>query len=245
MSYLRDFSRVYDKFTSEVRYEERAAYIKKLLADRGVGEGILLDLACGTGVLTEMFADAGYSVIGADISEDMLMIARQRLGDRALFLCQDMRELDLYGTVDCCVCSLDSLNHLTEESDLAAALEKVALFTRPGGVFVFDMNTVFKHESVLGNNTFVYEDETDFLVWQNFYDEETLTTDILIDIFSLDGSGKYERGSEEFSERAYPVHTVEKLLKKAGFRNIAVFGDMSSEAPADDEERIYFCCVKE
>ena len=247
MAYESAFARVYDKFTENTDVAERANYLYSLLKRFGVPKGILLDLACGTGALSEAFIQKGYDVISVDLSYDMLMQARQRLspyGGRALILEQDMRELDLFGTIRACVCNLDSINHLTDVADVQRVFDRVSLFTEPGGVFLFDVNTVYKHKEVLGCNTFVYEDDADFLVWQNEYDPEDHTVQMLIDIFSSDGNGGYIRESDEITERAYPAGLLEKMLLTAGFSRVYQFGDLSEKEPDDKEQRIYFAAVK-
>ena len=247
MPYGYAFAKVYDKFTENTGVGERTRYLYSLLSRFGVSHGILLDLACGTGAVSEAFIQLGYDVISVDLSYDMLMQARQRLaayGGKALILAQDMRELDLFGTINACVCCLDSINHLTDPADVQRVFDRVSLFTEPGGVFLFDVNTVYKHEEILGSNTFVYEDESDFLVWQNEYDPADHTVQMLIDIFSSDGAGKYTRECDEVTERAYPSEALEKMLFTAGFSEVFRFGDLSYNEPGNEEQRIYFAAVK-
>lgn len=247
MSYGQDFSDVYDRFTGNADYAARAAYQFGLLRKYGIGDGILLDLACGTGTLSEYYLNAGFDVIDVDRSADMLMRAREKLGrfgGRVLFLQQDMTALDLYGTVRAAVCSLDAMNHLLCEEELLSAFRRVSLFTEPGGVFLFDMNTAYKHLHVLGNNTFVYEDETAFLVWQNETDPETLTVNMALDIFQLQPDGSYLRSMDEITERAYSVQSVKSLLQQAGFSDVKVYGDIKTSPPAEDEERICYLAIK-
>lgn len=247
MAYESAFARVYDKFTVNTGVRQRAEYIASLLQKYGVSGGILLDLACGTGALSEVFIRQGYDLICVDSSEDMLMEAKSRLspyGNKALLLAQDMRDLDLYGTINACICSLDSVNHLTDPADVARVFEKVSLFTEPGGVFIFDVNTVYKHRHLLADRTFVYEDETDFLVWQNDYDEATDTVQMLIDIFSETEDGSYLRSSDEVTERAYFAEDLQRMLEEAGFSRIYIFGDLLETPPCEEEERIYFAAIK-
>ena len=247
MSYEYGFARVYDKFTENTEVEGRAAFTVELLRKYGVNDGFVLDLACGTGRLSEALIRAGYDLICTDVSEDMLAEARRRLqpyGEKALILQQDMRAIDLYGTVRACVCSLDSVNHLISAEDVRRVFALVSLFTEPGGVFVFDVNSVYKHEAVLADNTFVYEDDTDLLVWQNEYDPGDRTVQMLIDVFSLRPDGAYDRFSEEITERAYTVEELTEMLSGAGFREICVFGDRRTAPPDETEERIWFAALK-
>ena len=247
MAYDFGFAKIYDKFTDASDVRARADFITEALRRYGVAEGILLDLACGTGRLSEAFILAGYDVISVDYSAEMLQAARERLlkyGAKALVLQQDMRELDLFGTVRAAVCSMDGVNHLLTPEDVRRVFGKVSLFTEPGGVFIFDVNTVYKHRQVLADNTFVYEDDTDFLVWQNEYCAEDDTVQMLLDTFSVRPDGSYVRYSDEITERAYELDDIEEMLKGAGFSEVYRFADRSFEAPQKDEERVYFAAVR-
>ena len=154
------FACVYDLLTENVEYSRRADYICSLLSENGINGGLLLDVACGTGSLCVELSKRGFDVTGIDISGEMLCEAQNKMyesGENILFLRQDMRSLDLYGTVDCAVCTLDSLNHLTSEEDLLRAFKSISLFLEDGGIFIFDMNTPYKHREILADNSFVYE----------------------------------------------------------------------------------------
>ena len=247
MAYFEAFSSVYDIFTEGVDYKTRADYILSLLKKNGINKGTLLDLACGTGSLTVEFCKKGFEAIAVDLSEDMLLSAREKLasfGDKALILCQDMRQLDLFGTVNAAVCSLDSINHLDNIEDVKTVFNKVSLFTEPGGVFVFDVNTLYKHNSILADNTFVYECEDAFLVWQNSLQENGRSVDIMLDIFTENENGLYERESEDFTETAYSEKEIKEALLQAGFTDIEVFDDLSFDKPTEKSERIYFTAKK-
>lgn len=243
MSYS-SFAAVYDALTENVGYEKRTEYFCSLLSDYGLNGGLLLDLACGTGSLSLEFAKRGFSVIGIDISEEMLAEAQNKKYERGdsdtIFLCQDMRSLDLYGTVDCCVCALDSLNHLTSEDDLLKAFRSVSLFMNDGGIFIFDMNTPYKHKSVLADKCFVYDLDGVYCVWQNSPVKKDLTVDMTLDFFIEDENGKYARSTESFSERAYIFQTVKCLLEQADFELSANYRDMTREMPTADTERTVF-----
>ena len=240
-----DFAQFYDELTQNADFTQRAEYIHSLLKNNGATDGILLDLACGTGTLAVEFEKKGYSVIGVDTSVAMLSVARDKAEENQsniLWLCQDMTELDLYGTIDCCICTLDSLNHLIDEEDFVDAVSKVSLFMNPGGVFVFDVNTEYKHREILGDNSFVYETEDVFCVWQNQTDQD-LITDIQLDFFVADGENYY-RTTEEFSERAYSTDFIKNTLEKCGFENIHFYEELTNEAPKNDTQRIFCTAVK-
>ncbi len=241
MSYA-SLASVYDKLTENVEYEKRAEYIHSLLVKNGADRGVLLDLACGTGTLSLELSKFGYDMILCDLSAEMLAFARERLPD-ALILCQSMTELDLYGTINHAVCSLDSINHLLRPCDVKAAFSSVSLFMEQGGVFVFDVNTPYKHENVLGNNSFVSEKDNVFCVWQNSYKKKSKTVDINIDIF-IKEENNYERLRESFSERAYSIEDIKKWLSETGFEVTGVYDDMTQNEPTDTSERVYFTAVK-
>ncbi|MBQ7597103.1 MAG: class I SAM-dependent methyltransferase [Clostridia bacterium] len=249
MAGYESFAALYDALTDNVDYDAMGAYLCDLLAAHGAGEGILLDLACGTGTLSAVFAAKGYDVIGVDASEEMLAEAQEKrieAGFDALFLCQKMEELDLFGTIDAAVCTLDSLNHLTNPDAFCEALRRVALFMNDGGVFVFDVNTPYKHAAVLGNNTFVYDLDEVYCVWQNSFDEDTQTTRISLDLFTADAAEPdvYVRETEEFSERAYDLDFVCDALEKVRFEVLSVQDADTHGALTQTSERALFLCKK-
>lgn len=249
MSGYTSLAAYYDILTPDVGYDSRAQYCMDLLGENGVKGGILLDLACGTGSMSIPFAQSGFEVIGVDSSPDMLCEAQGKAyeaGQNILFLCQPMESLDLYGTVDCAVCTLDSLNHVTDPAAVREIFKRVSMFLNPGGLFLFDVNTVYKHEKILGNQTFVFDTDEVYCVWQNQYDEETRTVDIDLDFFEPDGDSYY-RSSEQFSERAYTHEELSEWLKAADLEIIGYYGEMTKQPPKDDEQRVIYLarCVKE
>lgn len=247
MSRYGAFAEYYDSLTSNVSYDETAKYVTDILDENGIKKGILLDLACGTGTMSVQMAKRGYEVIGIDNSPEMLSEAREKAyeaGEDILFLCQDMCDIDLYGTVECTICLLDSLNHLESEEELLAAFKGVSLFTVPGGLFIFDVNTQYKHKYVLGNNTFVYDNDDVYCVWQNEYDDESNTVEIFLDFFEEE-NGLYRRSSEYFTECAFSDETIRRLLKEAGFSHVKFYGELSRYAPSETEERIFYVARKD
>ena len=244
-----DFSFFYDALMENADYRARFDYIKGLLADNSVSEGILLDMACGTGTLSALFAKSGFDVIGVDASEDMLSLAQEKKlieNFDALFLCQKMEELDLFGTIDAAVCTLDSLNHVTEKETLREIFRRTALFMNDKGVFVFDVNTLYKHKNVLADNTFVYETENVFCVWQNTLLEDGETTLINLDIFEEDEEeqGVYSRYSEEFCERGYELSEIKSMLEEFRFEVVGIYDDLTKDPVKENSERAVFVCIK-
>lgn len=239
------FADFYDGLTANVDYKSRADYIEKLLAHHKHDFGLCVDLACGTGSLTIELAKRGVDIYGIDGSSQMLSQAQMKAYDEGLsvlFLCQKMQSIDLYGTVDTCLCTLDSINHLTEPDLVQKTFDRVSLFMNPGGLFVFDVNTVYKHKEILSGNTFVYDTDDVYCVWQNTPIDETLVK-IDLDFFEYDGKA-YRRTSESFCERAYSNVQLSEMLSKAGFAIEGVYGDMTLDAPKDAEQRMIYVARK-
>ena len=143
-SYKETFSAFYDALTDDVDRAKIADRCEELLAKYHPKRELVLDLCCGTGILATELAQRGFEVIGVDASPEMLMQASEKnlaLSQPVLYLCQPLEQLDLYGTVDLAVCTLDSLNHLSGSRALQKALHRLQFFVEPGGLFLFDVNT--------------------------------------------------------------------------------------------------------
>ncbi len=240
-----EFSRFYDSLMKNADYEKRADYYEELLKRNGVSGGILLDLGCGTGEMSSLMAQKGFSVIGVDVSVDMLMAAREKAalkGQDILFLNQDMTALDLYGTVNATVSVMDCINHLSCFEDVKKTFAAVSLFTEPGGVFAFDVNTVYKHRFVLADNTFVYDNDDVYCVWQNSANEDD-SVDVYLDFFEKSGD-KYVRTGENFTERAYPLEMIAAALDESGFEVTGIYDDMTFENAGEKSEKAVFTARK-
>ena len=238
------FARYYDLLTENVGYARRARYFDALIRAHRQHTGLLLDLACGTGSLSLELAALGYEVIGTDGSEEMLSWAMRKslaAGYNILYLRQPMEELNLYGTVDVCVCALDSLNHLADEAALARVITRVALFLSPGGLFLFDLNTACKHERILADNVFFYDLPEVCCVWQNAYQGgEGHRVDIALDFFVPGEKGLYRRESERFSERVFAPEEVSEQLRKSGLETLAVYsGDTLEPIQSESQRAVY------
>ncbi|MBQ2847467.1 MAG: class I SAM-dependent methyltransferase [Clostridia bacterium] len=241
-----DFSRFYDRLTDNVEYEKRADYFCRLLSMCGLTEGILLDLGCGTGSMSVEMAKKGFDVIGVDSSIGMLNAARQKTfesGVQVLLLNQSMQEIDLYGTVDCAICVLDGINHLSDEEEVKAAFGRISLFMNKGGAFAFDVNTIYKHKNILADNSFVYDCDDFFCAWQNNYNPDDNSVDITLDFFEEE-EGVYYRSGESFSEQAYELPEILEWLEQAGFEVIGIYDDMTTESVKPDTQRAVFLAKK-
>ena len=241
-----DFAYFYDALMGDANYPARAKYILKLFEKFDRKPTLLLDVACGTGGFSLELAKKGIEVIGTDMSEDMLAVAREKTAEEGLdilYLCQSAEELDLYGTVDGAICCMDSINHITDPKILLTAFKKISLFLEPDRLFIFDVNTIYKQEKVLGDNTFVLDQDDIYCVWQNEFDPKNNMTNISLDFFAKEDD-IYTRSSENFSEKAYTNEELAELLEKSGFKIEAVFGDMTQNSPSDTEERIFYICRK-
>lgn len=234
-----NFAEYYDCLTYDVDYKKRTAFLLKLFKKYGKKPSLLLDLACGTGGFSNCFAKEGVEVIGVDMSEEMLALAREKsaeLGYDVLYLCQKAQELDLFGTVDGAVCCLDSLNHITDYKTFCKAISKVSLFLEKDCLFIFDLNTEYKHKEVLGDNVFVIENEDVYCVWANKYKPKTNTVDIMLDFFVKSGDS-YWRESEQFTEKAYTQSQVKTACENAGLEILEILDDYTLNPLSDSSQR--------
>ncbi len=242
------FSSVYDILTENVEYERIADKICSLLHENGVDGGLLLDLGCGTGTLSFLLEKKGYDVIGVDPSEDMLMVANEKKYDEnssAIFLCQSGEKLDLFGTIDCAVSVLDTVNHIPSLDNIKEAFKKISLFMNLNGIFIFDINTIFKHKEILADNTFVYDLDEVYCIWQNSFDSKNQRTDIDLDFFIKNEDDEcYERFSESFSEYAYNTEDILNALTECGFEIVSLCDDYTDNAVNEQTQRITITAKK-
>ncbi len=240
------FADFYDELMDDVDYKKRAAYLMRLFKRYGKAPSLLLDVACGTGGFSNEFARMGVEVIGTDISEEMLGIARENSAEAGLdvlYLCQAAQDLDLFGTVDGAICCLDSLNHITDYKTLCRAFSKISLFLEPDCLFIFDVNTEYKHREVLGDNVFVMDRQDVYCVWANAFEEKKKTVKVMLDFFVKEGDN-YSRFSEDFSERAYSCEELTSALEKAGLQVVHIFDDMTEKPLSDDSQRAIYVTKK-
>lgn len=237
-----DFAQFYDRLTLNVGYKERAEYIERLLAHFGHESGVTLDLACGTGSLTLELFKRGFDIFGADASSEMLSVAQQKAYEndaQILYICQKMQSLNLYSSINTCLCTLDSINHLTKPENVKKTFAGVAKYLEKDGLFVFDVNTIYKHQEVLAENCFVYDTDDVFCSWQNRQLENN-TVEITLDFFIPEENGSYIRSTECFAERAYSDEDLTMWLEQVGLKVKAIYGDMTFDEPKSDCQRKIF-----
>lgn len=242
MDAYSSFASVYDTFMDDIPYREWCNYLTGLLKEYGVEDGLVLELGCGTGSGTQLLSNAGYDMIGIDNSMDMLQIAMEKRGETGsdiLYLLQDMREFELYGTVRAVVSICDSMNYLTDYQDLVAVLRLVNNYLDPGGVFLFDLNTVYKYEMVLGDSTIAENRPECSFIWDNSYDPETGINEYDLALFLSEGEGLYRKYQETHYQRAYSIETVKQAIREAGMEFAAVYDAFTRNPPKEHSQRIY------
>ena len=241
MEAYTSFARVYDTFMDNIPYEEWGTYVKGLLKEYGVDEGLVLELGCGTGTMTEILASAGYDMIGIDQSEEMLEEAlekKQESGHEILYLCQDMREFELYGTVKAAVSICDSMNYILEKEDLVQVFKLVNNYLDPSGIFIFDMNTEYKYTHLLADGTFAENQEESSFIWENFYDEDERINEYDLTLFIKEGE-LFRKFEETHYQRCYSLEEVKEAAKEAGMEFVAAYDAFTRKQVKDDSERVY------
>lgn len=239
-----DFAGVYDTFMDDTPYEEWCAFLIEVLKEFHIEKELVLDLGCGTGTLTGMLAAAGYDMIGVDNSGEMLNIALEKkesegYGEELLYLCQDMREFELYGTVKAVVSICDSLNYLLEEEELLETFRLVNNYLDPGGIFVFDFNTVYKYEQVIGDTTIAENREECSFIWENYYHGEEQINEYDLTVFVQEENGLFRKFTETHYQRGYTLLQMKSLLKKAGMTFLRALDADTRGEVRKESERIY------
>ena len=243
MNAYHAFALVYDRMMEEIPYEEWCNFVTDQLKKFGIEDGLMLELGCGTGTLTEMFDAKGFDMIGVDNSEEMLAEAvekREQSGRSILYLNQDMREFELYGTVRGIVSICDSMNYLTEYEDLVQVLRLANNYLDPGGVFLFDLNTVYKYSESLGEQTIAENRDEGSFIWENYFDQEEGINEYDLTLFIREEDGRFRKYEETHFQRAYEQKEVEEAIREAGMELVAVYDAFTKEPPKPDSERLYF-----
>lgn len=232
---------VYDVLNGDVDYQSVADFYETAFKQAGLTPELVLDLGCGTGKMTVEMAARGYDMIGVDGSADMLSRAFERKGeaeaDGILFLQQDMRDFELYGTVGAVVSSLDCINYLTGEGELARCFSLVHNYLDPNGIFLFDVNTPHKFRHVFADNAYILESDECYCGWQNEYDEKSGLCRFYLSVFTENEDGSYTRTDEEQCERCYTKEELQRALEAAGFGEIEFYGSTDHSPATDTDER--------
>ncbi len=242
----KDFAEVYDKL-QDADYERFADYYERIFKKFGKTPKLVLDLACGTGNITIPMAKRGYDMIGLDLSCEMLNIARDKAAADSLdilFLNQDMCEMELYGTVDAMVCALDGLNYITDTEDMREIFRLAANYLNPGGIMIFDLNTEYKLREILGENTFVCEENDIYYVWRSDFDTDSKVCEFELNFFCRQPDGSYERFDEFQAERAYSEEEIQQFAEAVGLEVKGIYKPFEFVTNSDKDERIFFVISK-
>lgn len=254
MKAYTDFAYVYDTFMDETPYEEWSLFLQEKIKQYGISrpersedaieseKNLVLDLGCGTGTLTELLAEAGYDMIGVDNSCDMLNIAREKSAEKGLeilYLLQDMRELDLYSTIGTVVSVCDSLNYLLTTQDLEKTFRLVKNFLYPGGIFIFDFNTVYKYAEVIGDATIAENREDCSFIWENYYTAEDQINEYDLTIFVKQQKDLFRKFTETHLQRGYTLETMKRLVEQSGLIFVEALDADTHGSVTETSERIY------
>ena len=266
MEAYTDFASVYDIFMDDTPYKEWEDFLEELIETYGISKpvcpqrddekeperaenvlesekNLVLDLGCGTGTLTELLSQKGYDMIGVDNSQEMLNIAlrkREETGSEILYLCQDMRELDLYSTIGTVISVCDSVNYLLDNEDVEDTFELVNNYLYPGGLFIFDFNTLYKYETVIGDTTIAENREDCSFIWENYFHEDEAVNEYDLTIFAKEkGSQLFRRFTETHFQRGYTLAEMTGFVKKAGMELVLTLDADTHSAPTETSERIY------
>ena len=241
MEAYTDFALVYDTLMDNTPYKEWCERITGILQKYGIENDLVLDLGCGTGTLTELLAKEGYDMIGIDYSQEMLaraMEKRDETGLQILYLLQDMREFELYGTVKAVVSVCDSLNYLLEEEDVIETFRLVNNYLDPKGLFIFDFNTVYKYKEVIGDATIAENREDCSFIWENYYHEEDEINEYEVTFFVKEGE-LFRRFEETHYQRGYTPQQMKEYLAKAGLEFVMMADSDTGKEVTLESERIY------
>ena len=238
------FAQVYDTFMDNVPYDEWGEYLVSLLKKYGVEDGLVLDIGCGTGAMTRYLDAHGYDMTGIDVSEEMLTIAKEKSSPDILYLLQDMREFELYGTMRAAVSICDSMNYILEEDDLLQVFSLVNNYLDPGGIFIFDLNTVYKYQEILGEQTIAEDREECSFIWDNFYDEEEMINEYDLTIFVQTQEDLFQRFTETHLQRGYTLEQMQEILQKAGLVFLKAIDVDTQGEVTEQTERICIIAIE-
>ena len=236
------FANVYDHMMNHIPYETWFENLLQYLHEKGVLNGRICELGCGTGVMTEKFAAAGYDMIGLDKSVDMLAIAKQKQeesGSDILYLHQNMEEMELDGPVDAMLSVCDSVNYLLHEEEMNKLFSQVKTYVKPGGYFIFDLKTAYCYRNIIGNQTWVEQDEEVSYIWENYFYEDEMVNEYDLTLFIREESDLYRKYEELHYQKAYELEQVKELLLQAGMEFVAAYDAFTHDPVTAESERMY------
>ena len=248
MAIYEDFARVYDTFMSNIPYDDWLLYIEKIWQKFNLQPKLIAELGCGTGNITIPLAKKGYDIIGIDLSSSMLIQAKEKSIKEnldILFIQQDMRKFELYGTVDCILSICDSINYILEEDELLQVFKLVYKHLENNGLFIFDINTIYKFENILSYNSFSETTEDAAYTLENYFDDENMINEFYTNFFIKDkNNGLYHRFEEMHYEKAYSIKKIKELIKKSGLKLLGIYDELSFNEPKYDSQRVFFVARK-
>lgn len=252
MEAYTSFAEVYDAFMDNVPYEEWAEYIIGLLKEYHIESGIVAELGCGTGSMTRLLSRAGYDMIGIDSSMEMLGVAGKDTpnGDetgeeeKILYLMQDMREFELYGTAAAIVSVCDCVNYITEPDELLKVFRLVNNYLDPKGIFIFDFHPESYYKEQLADETFAEDREEMSFIWENAYDPETQLNVYDISVFVREEDGRYSKFQETHYQRGYTIEEMQELVEESGLRLLAVYDAFTYEPAGRESERVHVVAME-
>ena len=255
MDSYQDFAYVYDEFMDDTPYETWCERIDALIQKYGVSKpkrnaedvlesekNLVVDLGCGTGTLTEMLYAKGYDMVGIDNSDSMLSVAMEKKNANEsdiLYLCQDMRELELYSTVGTVISVCDSINYILEEDELLEVFLRVNNYLYPGGIFIFDFNTEYKYREIIGDTVIAENRDNCSFIWENYYDSEEAINEYDVTIFVKEEGDLFRRFTETHLQKGYTIDTIRELLQRAGMQVLVVKDADTDDEVTDESQRIY------
>ena len=242
MEAYTDFAGVYDIFMDETPYDKWRDIVKAVLEKYGIQKDLVLDLGCGTGTMTELLAEVGYDMIGIDNAQEMLNHAitkRDESGHDILYLCQDMREFELYGTVKAVISLCDSINYILEPGELKDVFALVNNYLDPEGIFFFDFNTDYKYREIIGDAVIAENREECSFIWENYFYEDECINEYDVTVFVKEADSRYRKFTETHYQRGYTLEEIKKLLEAAGMSFVEAMDADTKEAVTERSERIY------
>ncbi len=238
-----DFAAVYDELMDNIPYEEWFNYLHGLLTEYGITDGIVAELGCGTGNITELMAKAGYDMIGIDNSISMLEIANTKKalsGSNSLYLCQDMREYELYGTVSAIISLCDSINYIYEPDELLEVLKLSNNYLDTDGIMIFDFHTRYYYKNIVADATIAEDRDNISFIWDNYYDDEADINELALSLFVREGDSDLYRKYEELHiQKGYTLEEMLSLVERSGLKLIAAYDAFTHEEATEQSERIY------